>query len=474
MFKTLFYKEILDNIMSRRFFIVCVLCLIVIPLGTYVSTKDYQSRLQNYQEAVRLYEEGSKKIQDILFKGGAKGFRSPSHLSFLSLGLEVVLPNVAETQGRYGTPPPIEMRLSNNRSLDNLYELFHGPLDLVFIVSVVMTFLAIVFSYGSVSGEKELGTLKQILCNSVPRYQVILAKIGANFLVLIIPFLIALLLSMIIFQTANITVFGPNGAWLYILLAVIFSLLLIGAFFNLGVLISTLTKQAVSTIVILLLCWVFLFGIFPRLSVILSRLVYPVKLHQLITLEKNQVRLDNERECKAEIDRLIESTPEKRRPSPEEYKEMGEKQQTVREEFRAKLVEKLQKIDRDVEKKRNTQMSIATNFARLSPVSCFIKPLAEVSHTGWNEYQRFKEKISQFQQVLNKEVFYKQRRTRYRRSVGSHFAGDMTAPAPKFEYSRIPFENIVRNILPDFILLVIFNILFFTGAFVGFLRYDAR
>lgn len=474
MFKTLFLKEILDNITSRRFFIVCLLCLIIIPLGTYVSTKDYQSRLHNYQESVRIYEDSQKRIQDILFKGGAKGFRPPSRLSFLSLGLEFILPNVAETQGRYGTPPPIDMRLSNNQSLENLYEFLHGPLDMVFIVSVVMTFLAIVFSYGSVSGEKELGTLKQILCNSVPRYQVILAKTGANFLVLIIPFLMAMLLSMLIFQAADISVFGPNGVWLYILLAVIFSLLLIGVFFNLGILISTLTKQAASTIIILLLCWVFLFGIFPRLSVILSRLVYPVKSQQLIALEKNQVRLDNERECRAEIGRLIESTPEKRRPSSEEYKDMGKKQQIVREEFQAKLVGKLQKIDRDIEKKRNTQILIATNFARLSPVSCFIRPLAEISHTGWNEYQRFNEKIIQFQQTLNKEVFYKQRTTRSRRGIGSSFAGDMKAPAPKLEYSRISFDAVIRNILPDFILLLLFNILFFTGAFVGFLKYDAR
>ena len=474
MFKTLFSKEILDNITSRRFFIVCALCLIIFPLGTYVSTKDYQSRLHNYQESLRINEDSQKTIQDILFKGGATGFRPPSRLSFLSLGLEYILPNVAETQGRYGTPPPIEMRLSNNQSLENLYEFFHGPLDMVFIVSVVMTFLAIVFSYGSVSGEKELGTLKQILCNSVPRYQVILAKIGANFLVLIIPFLMALLISMLIFQAADISVVGPDGAWLYILVAVIFSLLLIGVFFNLGILISTLTKQAVSTIIILLLCWVFLFGIFPRVSVILSRLVYPVKSQQLITLEKNQVRLDNERECRAEIDKVIESVQSGQRPSREEYKELGEKQQVIREEFQARLVGKLQKIDRDIEKKRNTQILIATHFARLSPVSCFIRPLSEISHTGWNEYQRFAERISQFQQTLNKEVFYKQRRTRSRGSVGAHFDGDLTAPAPKLEYNRVSFETVMRNILPDAVLLILFNILLFTGAFVGFLKYDAR
>lgn len=408
MFKTLFSREILDNIASRRFHIVLVLCLIIIPLGTYVSTKDYEARLHNYQESVRLYEESHKEVQDILFKGGAKGFRSPSPLSFLSLGLEIILPNVAETQGRYPWTN-VDMKFSNNQSLDNLYEFFHGSLDLVFIVSVVMTFLAIVFTYGSVSGEKEQGTLKQVMSNSVPRHQVILAKIGANFLVLIIPFFLVLLLSLLVFQAGAFVLSGPMSAWPYIVLAVFFSLLLTGAFFNLGLLISTLTKQAVSAIVILLLCRIFLFGIFPRLSVILAQLVYPVKSQQLIALEKNQIRLDNGKQCEAEVDRLIESTPDVRMLPKEFY----EKQEAIREEFRAKLVERFKKVDRDIEKKRNTQVIIASNLARFSPVSCFIRPLAEISSTGWTEYQQWKQTRSRFKRLLDKEICSKHERTRF-------------------------------------------------------------
>jgi ABC-type transport system involved in multi-copper enzyme maturation permease subunit len=164
MFRILFTKEILENFTSRRFFIILALCVILIPLGAYVSTRDYQSRLHSYQESVRLYEESHKWVSDVLYKGAA-GFRPPSPLSFLSLGLEIVLPNVAETRSR-ATTAPVDMRFNNNQSLDNLYEFFQGPLDLVFIVSVVMTFLAIVFTYGSISGEKEQGDRKSTRLNS--------------------------------------------------------------------------------------------------------------------------------------------------------------------------------------------------------------------------------------------------------------------------------------------------------------------
>ncbi len=51
------------------------------------------------------------------------------------------------------------MRLGNNQGRDNLYEFFYGPLDLIFIVGVVMSFLAIILTYGAIAGEKEQGTL---------------------------------------------------------------------------------------------------------------------------------------------------------------------------------------------------------------------------------------------------------------------------------------------------------------------------
>jgi ABC-type transport system involved in multi-copper enzyme maturation permease subunit len=469
MFRILFTKEILENFTSRRFFIILALCLILIPLGAYVSTRDYQSRLHSYQESLRLYEESHKWVSDVLFKGAA-GFRPPSPLSFLSLGLEIVLPNVAETRSK-ATTAPVDMRFNNNQSLDNLYEFFQGPLDLVFIVSVVMTFLAIVFTYGSISGEKEQGTLKQVLCNSVPRHQVILSKVGANFLVLIIPFLIALLLSLLLLQVKGFLPFGPAGILAYLALAFLFSLLLIAAFFNLGLLVSSLTKQAVSAIIILLLCWVFLFGIFPRLSVILSQVVYPVKSQQLVALEKNLIRVENEKECEAEVGKLLESSSS----SGLSEKETTDRQEVIREEFRASLVSKFQKVESEIEKKRNTQMLIASNLARLSPVSCFIRPLAEMSHTGLLQYQTFKEEVSHFEQTLNKEIYSKYKIRRQKGgSANVNFEGDQAVAPPKFQYSLMSLQSVVKDVLPDFILLAIYNILFFAAAFVAFLRYDVR
>ena len=149
--------------------------------------------------------------------------------------------------------------------------------------------------------------------------------------------------------------------------------------------ISTRTKQGVTAIVILLLCWAFLYGLFPRLSVILSQLIYPIKSNQLAILEKDQIRLGNEKEFEAQVNKLIDSG-----------ENSEENQQAIREKYHARLVASLQELDRDMEKRAAAQMMIAINISRLSPVSCFIRPMTEIGQTGWVQYENFKSEVGRF------------------------------------------------------------------------------
>jgi len=59
----------------------------------------------------------------------------------------------------------------NKLSPTEFYSYIHGPFDITFLVTMGLSFLAIIFSYASISGEKENGTLKLILSNSVFRSQ---------------------------------------------------------------------------------------------------------------------------------------------------------------------------------------------------------------------------------------------------------------------------------------------------------------
>lgn len=470
MFRTLFVKEIREALASRRFWVILALCMVLIPMGVEVSLKDYQTRLHNYQEAVRIYQDQTKTVFDILYKGG-KAFAPPSPLSFLSHGLELVLPNIAETQAKYMQPPAI-MRFGNNQGRDNLYEFFYGPFDLIFIIGVVMSFLAIIMTYGAIAGEKEKGTLRQILSNSVPRAKIILAKATANGVVLIIPFLLALVLSLAILEVQGSSSLFVGGAWILIAVAVLVAALLIGAFFNLGLLVSALTKQAVPALVTLLLAWVFLYGVYPRLAAAAAQVIYPVKSEARVALEKNQIRRNIEKERDAEINLVAKTMPSDEKS--EAYKEGQKGQLDIHNKYKSELETSWQNLDREIEERRKTGIALTADIARLSPASCFILPLAELGRTGWLEYQQFSTQVRQYLDVLNRDIFNKQIETRMQGGPDAASVAYQSAVAPAFEYVRTLAEVVIRNVLPDIAMLILFNLVFFTGAFIAFIRYDPR
>ena len=45
---------------------------------------------------------------------------------------------------------------------------------------------------------------------------------------------------------------------------------------------------------------------------------------------------------------------------------------------------------------------------------------------------------------------------------------------PPFSYAAIPLADVINNSLFDIGMLVIFNLIFFIGSFLAFLRYDLR
>ncbi len=466
--KTLFVREIRESFASRRVWIVMGLCLILIPLGVEVGIRGYKTRLQGYAEASRLYSEEIRTINDVMYKEGARAYAPPSPLSFISLGLELVLPHAAESRYESMKPPAV-IRFNNDQGVDNLYEYFFGPIDLVFIVGVVMSLMAVVLTFGSVAGEKEQGTLKQVLSNSVSRANILVAKAAAGGVVLLVPFITSFLLTLTLLSLRGIPPLA-EGVSTSIGLAILFSALIIGVFLNLGLLVSVLMKQAVSSLVVLLLAWVFLFGILPRLSSAAAQAVFPAESEAQLDFEKAQVKRDLYRERDAEIERLIQvrrnDLPSSGRPSPT--------QEEIQNTYRARLEENWRSLEREADAGRKRQASLAAILSRLSPTSCFIRPMSELSRTGWLEYEHFERTARQYEEVLNREIFSKQKWVRTSQGNAGWNEADGNAAAPVFSYHWVPVEAILRAVFPDLLFLVLFNLVLFAGAFLAFLRYDAR
>jgi len=482
MFRFIFYKELQENIKNFRFIIALILCLTIIPLGFYVNYKDFQAKQKSYEESIKLYEGSHKTIIDTQRQGGA-AFRPPSPLSILSSGIEFLLPNSIESVG-FLTEMGAQTQFNNDRSLDNPYSFLYGYLDLSFIVSVIISVLAMLMTYNSVAGEKERRTLGQILSNAVPRNTVILAKMSSSFLLMAVLFLLGILIGIFILILQGFEIFSP-GLFSRFFLGVGFSLLYIFTFLNFGLLVSSLNKNAISSIVSLMFFWVLLFMILPKGSVILSKIIKPVKSQQVIDLEKNQIRQQIEKEEWEDIQKLRETMPgikemsfkeffKKLREGDEKAKEYAKEQNEKREFYKIKLEKELNKVDSYYDNERSLQAAIAQNISRLSPVSCFIHLMAETSNAGFLEYEQWKKTRSLFKQLLDTEICSKQEHTQFGQVGTFGFKGDKNAPMPKLAYQPVSLHRIMTKALPDFLLLILYGVLFFACSYVVFLRYDVR
>jgi hypothetical protein len=261
-------------------------------------------------------------------------------------------------------------------------------------------------------------------------------------------------------------------------LALVFSLLFIGAFFNLGLLVSALTKQAVTALIVLLLGWVFLYGVYPRVALAAAQVLRPAKSEARLALERAQLQRDVNKECEAEVDKLLGTMPADWESAA--YKAGREKQAEIRGRFQVVFQDRWRTVEREAEERRNSQIALAAGIARLSPVSLFVRPLAELAGTGWLGYVHFNSQVRQFESIVNRDIFLKQTYTRYparggrRSAVGITNYADYKAAAPAFAYVSAPEEDVVHDVLPDMAILAVVNLLLFAGAFVAFLRYDAR
>jgi ABC-type transport system involved in multi-copper enzyme maturation permease subunit len=484
MFKILFRKEIAENIHNYRFLLALVLCLVIIPLGFTVSQKDYADRRQVYDEAVRDYEQTRATLIDLMSSGGA-AFRPPSPLGLLSGGVEAVLPNSVETQG-FITESGAQVRFNNTRRLDNPFMSLFGRLDLTFIMTTVLAVLVMIFTFNAVAGEKERRTLAQVMANPVPRPTVITAKLAAGSMLLAAAFLAGMAAGILLTVALGLNPFAQPGTLAPFGIGAGVSLVFLLVFYNLGLLISALTRNSVSAMVSLLSLWVALAMVLPKGSIVIAKLILPVKSQQVVDLEKNQVRLQSDRDFYADLGRLTKLSPGIKDMSTDEYWkarraknptiEAFEKVQTERKaEFTARLNAELDKIDAEFERQRGRQAALARNLSRLSPVSCFIHVMAELAGTGFAEESAWRQTRSRFKQIIDREIAPKMRMYTFgNMSYGGDRNLDRKAPAPRFPADPVPLEKRLAVVWVDLALLGIYGILFFAGAYVAFLRYDVR
>jgi len=488
MFSTLMIKEIHETIITYRFLIAIFLCLILIPLAMYVSLKDYETRNEEYQNSMRLYQENSEGRINPEFQ--AEGFRPPSPLSVFSRGAENSLP-FKVTTSRNG-----DFQISQKMPEKNLLVDLFGKIDFAVIVSYVLSIMAIIFTFNCITGEKENGTLRLMIANSTPRWKVLMAKIMGNFLSFLLPFLIAWLIALtVLLWSGRFQVFTADR-FLPILFIFAVSIIFLFIISNLGVFISSRMSHSVTSMIVLLLIWVLMIFVVPKLSSMVAQIIYPVKSEQVLNSELQMAKRN-----------LDEKYIEKRRQLLKEmllakglnndsdifdrmddtavtgiFQQYDQNVVAIEQEYEKEYANTVKKLEQDYDIKKQTQTNIALFISRLSPVCCYLNVLSELSGTGISELLNFTDHAQRFQHQVENDIYNKCVIKRYYDRGGCYTTVEVKPGVDRnnvavpilTDYKHVSLTQALTVGWVDILFLLLYSIILFSASYVSFLRYDVR
>lgn len=475
MLGTLIKKEILNSLFSFRFVVIFALLLVVVPVTTFILTNDYVKQVDEY--------------------------------SFRQNGLDNYLKNYAHFN-RIGavlrpSQPPIPFySLVRGISSDvNMAEFDDDPLpvmfpllDLIFIVAILLSLAALIFSYDAVCGEKEDGTLKLMMSNSLARSKIILSKIIGGTLTLLIPFVLSLVLGLfVILLNSRVAWAGTDWATLglFLLGAVIYVFL----FLVIGVFISASHHSSSASIMTSLFVWVLLILVVPNLSPYLASLISPapseIKMERQISrledIERDQLGWKIMAERMAELVKKYPVLAE--RLSEAEAKARVEKDPAFREAYQARTREmdavwgeanriqgaKVERLREEFNRKVSAQTTLSRDLSMISPLADFIYLATDMTSTGTMNLRHFDDLRGIWDQSVRDYERSKIAALQKQNPAVDWWNTPVdVSDMPRFHYKEESLAARTKGTLWPFAILMIMNLIVFSAAYISFVKYDVR
>ena len=479
-------REIADHLQSVRFVALCLLALILMPLGAYVNTESYRSR-QAYHEVLREATEqalasgrrpaaGFRQRPD---DPGLRALRPPAPLSILAVGHDGTLPAYWQLtiDGVIPGPP-----LGRSEGLAGLV----GEVDFLFVVQVILGLLAVLLAFDAISGEKERGTLRAVLAHPVPRLRIVLGKFVGGLVTLFLPLLLGTVASLLVLQilgqnlltgqTLGRLALFVGGAGLYL-----------SALLALGLAVSAVTHRQRTALVLLLVLWVILVLALPRSATLVAAAVRPVEPHQVTErrIETALEPIESERRERLQAAWVaVGQDPERVTTAVDPA--VREAYDPKRRAIDAEMFRRRRDVISDIEAERrrhlDAQRHLAAAIARLSPAASFGFLATEATGTGDAVRSRWERRVAQYQRRLEELVFDRvvgfEVQTDYGSSVSTTDEDEEKVPTyaelPRLRLQPRSFTAVLGATVPDILWLSLFNLAALAFAGVAFLRYDVR
>ena len=459
-------RELYDNLNSLRFALATVLLLALMLTNAILYLREHPARAQAYHnaaaDAIKTLEARGTSLYRVATQGPGDLHKAPSPLRFCAEGDEAFLPTRA-SGANYGRPianRALIWRMFYPQETPNLFNIRPDftTLDWAFIVGYVLSFIALLFTFDSISGELERGTLRLTLANAIPRHTVLIGKFLGAFISINIPFAIAVLMNLILISTSDAVQLNAE-AWgrLGILYGIV--VLYTCLFIALGLLVSAAVRESGVSLVVLLLIWVSFVVFMPNtLASIGSRTSVPIAYVEFWT---QRIRLADEAR-EAYRDKYGDSQ------TPPPVHVLGEYVTTEAEEY--------ERYNEAYLKQQIAQGKRARAITRISPTAITQRLFESFAGTGFERHLQFIENVQRYAREYREFVIDTDRadpESLHVVGIQEGMSQKSVSPEaiPKFK-DTLSLNRDFNTAAADLLLLVLFLGVLVSGAYLAFVRLE--
>jgi ABC-type transport system involved in multi-copper enzyme maturation permease subunit len=476
--KELFAHEFQNNLFGGKFLISALLMVITFLISLGMMHQEYDARVDNYEASISMSgrdyfwdktmfwaDENNQSSSDtITLPMGV--VKKPEPLLFISRGMDKQMRKSVEFMATF---PIIDFTIKPDQEMNLLKTFFAAP-DLLFIMKVLVSLLALLYGFDLICAEREKGTLKLLVVYSKSRTSIFAGKFFGALASIWLAFTVAYLVYVLALVTF-VPLASQGEAALRLLFVYLTGLLHIAVFFSIGATISTFFRESAPSLIVSLFVWLILVFALPGLSSLLAQQFVPVDSNQKVgrmKLEKAQ-QMESDYGAANPDDNNISNTGG-----------YGQRHDAIRENVTAEM----QKIDDEQIRKKEHQAELTTNLARITPIGSLTYLYSSLSNSGLEDVKLYREDINLMKTMINDHVTEMLTDPEFGRlymSSGFDIPIELKEPAfAMFDigqtqgFRHLDFENSQKTAWQDYLLLALFAIMPAAVAFFRFMSYDPR
>lgn len=488
MLNLLIKKEFKNILQSSKFLAIFITCFILIVMSILIGIIEYKANINQYYAGLNLTNQ--ELMERTSWMGSSlSAYREPDPLQIFVSGIN----NDIGRLSNISFYTDIKLRHSNY-SDDPIFAVFRF-IDFAFIIQVVLSLIAILFTYDAISGERENGTLKLIFSNSVSKLKYLLAKWIGLWAGLIISVLIPILMGLLLILLFNVP-FNISH-WIKLLTFLLISLSYFTFFITTGLFISALTRNSSTSFLLLLIFWIVFVLIIPRLGTMTASQMISIPSVAEIAAQKsaleNEIWENHERQIAENWRKRNAATINMSDEEIEQYQDENmwnwmQEDDAARKNIQQEMAELSRKMNEDLQNRKVQQEKLGFALSRFSPTSSYQLAAMNLCGTDIGLKQRYVQAMENYKSQFTSFVDKKQQESGQPEGlqvmINSESGLSVRTPdmkktidiseMPEFNQPKQSFSKVINASMVDFGLIVLYTLIFFVLSIIYFVKYDVR